>query len=1178
METSNTNSWLDQPVIKNMPVVRLQTLIIVLILILTVFTRFYILGERVMSHDEVNHVVPSFSLYEGRGYAHDPVTHGPMQFHLLALSYFLFGDSDFTSRIPSALFSIATVACVLFLFPRYLGRVGALLAGLFYSISPYMLFYGRYTRNEAFVALFGVLTIYAVLRYLEKGERKMLYLLTTVTALHYATKETSFIYSAILLIFLALVFLRDLVRYRWPDPRKLSTFITLMATAIALVGLAIGIAAYNAAAAKNAAEATAGLAFLKWVDIAAVAGAFITAVLGVSLLVKSLGWRAIRALHSFDLLIISGSLILPQLTAFPVKMIGTLTGAGWSPLDYGDVGMLRTGLVLVAMFALSALIGLWWNWKTWLGNAAVFYAIFVVLYTTFFTNGNGFFTGIVGGLGYWLSQQGEFRGSQPWYYYAFLQVPIYEYLAALGTLLAVYFAAKWRKFSHVAGASPAYAPANIRGELIELDNLPPQDPEANLFVLLSGQPARGEPMAEDAPAEPADLDEALSAETADRETAPAMQPHLVLNDRPLPVMAMLLFWSVMSLLAYSLAGEKMPWLTVHITLPMLLAAGWGLGWLVDTTPWRELFNRKGVITLILLPIFLAGLGLVLGSLGGANPPFQGRELDQLNATSSFFFALVMTLASGAGLFYLLKSWRSQNVLRLLTITFFGALMVLTARVAYTASFINYDNAKEFLVYAHAASGPKQILAQIEEISQRTTRGRGLVVAYDNDANYPFWWYLRHYDNKRWFTDVSRDLADAAVIVVGDANYDKIEPVVRDQFISYEYFRLWWPMQDYTNMTFERLSGWLADPKMRSALWQIWLNRDYREYAAVTGSETLTLENWQPSTREKMYIRKDIIAQMWNYGAAVTAAEPVADDYLDKTISLTSNLVVGLPGGLVTFTAPRGMALAPDGTFYVADSRANRIVHLDASGNQLQAWGTFADVALGAAPGGTFNEPWGVGVGPDGSVYVADTWNHRIQKFTADGQFLTMWGYFGQAETPDAFWGPRDIAVDADGLVYVTDTGNKRVAVFDSNGAYVNEFGGAGLEPGFFDEPVGLDIGTDGKIYVADTWNRRVQVFEKDEANFAYRVVASWDVSAWYGSSLENKPFIAVDASGNVFITDPESFRVVEFNNAGEVLRVWGELGTAPAGFNLASGIMVDREGMIWVSDGINNNLQRFELP
>ena len=55
----------------------------------------------------------------------------------------------------------------------------------------------------------------------------------------------------------------------------------------------------------------------------------------------------------------------------------------------------------------------------------------------------------------------------------------------------------------------------------------------------------------------------------------------------LPVLALLLFWSVTSLVAYSIAGEKMPWLTVHIALPMLLAAGWGLGFLVDTTTWAK---------------------------------------------------------------------------------------------------------------------------------------------------------------------------------------------------------------------------------------------------------------------------------------------------------------------------------------------------------------------------------------------------------------------------------------------------------------------------------------------------------------------------------------------------------------------------------------------------------------
>ena len=91
----------------------------------------------------------------------------------------------------------------------------------------------------------------------------------------------------------------------------------------------------------------------------------------------------------------------------------------------------------------------------WLQNAFVFYAIFTVFYTTFFTNGDGFFTGMVGSLGYWLSQQGVERGSQPRYYYALIQMPIYEFLAVLGTLLAVYFGVRYRRFARCPGIAPA---------------------------------------------------------------------------------------------------------------------------------------------------------------------------------------------------------------------------------------------------------------------------------------------------------------------------------------------------------------------------------------------------------------------------------------------------------------------------------------------------------------------------------------------------------------------------------------------------------------------------------------------------------------------------------------------------------------------------------------------------
>jgi DNA-binding beta-propeller fold protein YncE len=261
---------------------------------------------------------------------------------------------------------------------------------------------------------------------------------------------------------------------------------------------------------------------------------------------------------------------------------------------------------------------------------------------------------------------------------------------------------------------------------------------------------------------------------------------------------------------------------------------------------------------------------------------------------------------------------------------------------------------------------------------------------------------------------------------------------------------------------------------------------------------------------------------------------------------------------------------------VADTDNSRIQHLAPDGSLLQTWGTFADVTVGDAPGGTFNQPWGIAVGPDGSVYIADTWNHRIQKYTPDGQFVRMWGYFGQAETPDAFWGPRDVAVDAQGRVFVTDTGNKRVVVFDADGNYLTQFGEFGLEIGQFDEPVGISIDPAGLVYVADTWNQRIQVFREENGEFIPD--HSWEMAAWYGQSLDNKPYITIDEQGRVFVTDPEYPRVIQFDEQGQFVRYWGNQGTGLDGFGLVNGIAVDTQGGVWVVDTGNNRLLHFTVP
>lgn len=1189
-QTTNP-SWLDRPIIKSTTrLFTLENILIFIVLLLAVLSRFIILGERVMSHDEVNHVVPSYELFQGRSYRHDPVTHGPFQFHVVALSYFLFGDNDFSSRVPAALFSIAAVGFVVFAFRRYLGRSGALIAGLLFTISPFMLFYGRYTRNEAFIELIGVATLYGILRYLEKGDRFAMFLVTIATALHFTVKETAFIYTAQALIFLFFMFMLEARRAEIRRPERYNRFLLAMVLSMFLVLTALGLGIVKAdqapppgetaqaaevAEGAEEAEATtpAGSPFdaehlRLYAEIALVIGAIILAAVGLLTLASDIGWKQLKSLRSFTLIILIGALVLPLLSSLPVVMLG------WNPLDYANpTSMLRTGIFVAGFFIIAAVVGTFWNPVLWLQNAFVFYAIFTVFYTTFFTNGNGFMTGIVGSLGYWLSQQGVERGSQPTYYYALIQMPVYEFLSILGAILAGYFGIKYRRLAVIPGHAPS---EGIRNRAVSAE----MDAE-------TGQPG------EDGPAPVSGSDPALEAgppgpvaRSADDPEAPendSAEPQFYAAPQPLPVLGLLVFWALSSLVAYSLAGERMPWLTVHIALPFLLCAGWGLGFLVDTTNWKGLAQGRAALAILLIPVLYASLAGLMGALQGATLPFQGSTLEQLEVTNQFIISLIATIASLAGIIYLLKEWETGQVLRLAAVTFFILMGLLTARAAYRASFINYDYATEYLVYAHAAPGPKEVLKQVEEISRRTVGGKNIMVAYSSDALYPYWWYFRDYPNHRWFqSSPTRDLRDYPIIIAGEDVYSKIEPIVSDNYIRYDYIRLWWPNQDYYNLTWNRIWNAIRDPQMRAAIFDIWLNRDYSEFASLT-SQTgpLSLETWSPAATMRMYIRKDVVGQIWDYGVGPVTIQPEEPDPVDtRMIELAPVQVIGSSGSEPgQFQAPRGMALAPDGSLYVADSRNHRIQHLAPDGTVLHVWGRFADQASGDAPGGTFYEPWDVAVGQDGSVYVSDTWNHRVQKFTADGQFLGMWGFFGQGEGPEAFWGPRGLAVDQQGQLYVMDTGNKRVVIFDPDGNFITQFGMAGFDLGQFDEPVGIAIDANNNIFITDTWNQRIQVLSASETGQFLIPLRAWDVSGWHGQSLENKPLLAVSpVNGHVFATDPESPRVIEYDQEGSVIRAWGDYSLGTDGFGLASGVAVASDGDVWVSDGANNVLLRFELP
>jgi predicted membrane-bound mannosyltransferase/sugar lactone lactonase YvrE len=1156
------HSWLDSPIFSIFPALTGEMLIFVLIISLAILSRLYNLGVRVMSHDENLHVYFSWLFSIGKGYQHTPLMHGPLQFHLLALTYFFLGASDFTARLPQAIASILTIL-LLWKWRRYLGRAGMLVAAGLMLISPFMLYYGRYARNEAFIGLCFVLTLYAILRYLETGKARYLILLTLATVLHFTVKETAFIYTAQALLFLAVYLINRVIRAPWKNLTILNSFIIVLSIGVLLAGAALGLTIYNRVQVSTDASQTAApiipglipgasaslINQLPSVSILLILTGTVF-LLAATLLIIGYGWRNLRRERSFDLLILLGTFVLPQLAAFPVKALGwnpleyQFTWPGWNLSGLWAQAPVRTAAVFLVLCLLSIVIGLLWNKKSWLIYAAIFWGIYIIFYTSIFTNWQGFFTGTVGSLGYWLQQQGVHRGDQPWYYYLLIQIPIYEFLPALGIWLAAYFGLRRR------------TPAPL---------------------LISESTEHGE----------------TGSHRTSSDITPAVSINASSTSEGNYTFPLLLWWALSSLLAFTLAGEKMPWLTVHITLPMILLTGWGLGQVIERVHWPDFRKQRGGAVIILLIVLFTSLTGALVTALGAHPPFQGKMLEQLSTTGTFLLSAGITLASAGGLFYMLSGWQVRDALRIAVLVIFTLLAVLTGRTAFRAAFAHPNDATEYLVYAHGASGIKDVMDQVNRISSRITGEQNLKVSYDNNlpnqgVSWSFKWYLRNYPNTILFDKPDDSLRDAPVIIVDQNNFENIKPIVGNNYYRIDYIRMVWPNQDYFTLTWPRIKNAITNPVMRDAIFQIWLNRDYSEYARVTGKNGLTLTDWQPSAKMQLFIRKDIAAQMWEYG--ISQVVPLqADPYEKGLITLSADLVFGTAGSARgQLNAPRGLAVAPDSSLYVADSRNNRIEHFDATGNILQILGQsspecpYATTPPPNVPIGTFCEPWGVAVSPDGQwIYVADTWNHRIQKLTADGTPVKAWGtpnYDPVSSGPFGLWGPRGIIVDSHGHVLVVDTGNKRIVVYDADGNFISQFGSGGTGAGQFDEPVGLAFDTQGNLYVADTWNQRIQVFVPSADRTIYTASVQWDIAGWSSQSLDNKPYLTVDQHGHVFATDPDSFRVLEFTTGGEFIRAWGEYGTSTENFGMPSGIAVDGQGRIWVSDTANNRLMRFTLP
>ena len=257
-----------------------------------------------------------------------------------------------------------------------------------------------------------------------------------------------------------------------------------------------------------------------------------------------------------------------------------------------------------------------------------------------------------------------------------------------------------------------------------------------------------------------------------------------------------------------------------------------------------------------------------------------------------------------------------------------------------------------------------------------------------------------------------------------------------------------------------------------------------------------------------------------------------------------------------FYMPYGVA-AGAGNVYVADTFNNRIQMFDTNGVFQRSLG---QVGSGS---GSFIRPYDVAVDGEGNIYVADTYNFRVQKFDANGVFLLQWGRKGKGTADFAFL--SGVATGPGGAVYTVDSKLNRVQVFDSHGRYLRSWGRKGRGTGDFVAPMGLTVDSEGNVYVADSKMRRVQKFDA-QGRF---LVA-------FSDKLSYPTDVAVDpASGNVLVLDGASSHLWEMSATGQSLRSFGGPGAGSSQFNKPYGLCADGAGNVFVADTVNSRIQKF---
>ncbi len=1158
----------------------------------TMATRLWFLGARAMSHDESLHTFYAWRLFNGEGYVHDPMMHGPFLYHLTALVYFLFGVSDFTARLLTVFLGLGLVLSPL-LARRYLGPVGTWVTGAILVMSPTVMYYTRYIRHDIHVELFIVLLFVSLFRFLDTRKGAWIVAGGVAAAGAITSAEMSYIMGFLLVTFVIMALLAERIGSRWAE---------WLAVALGIVGLGLLIFAVIAGT-GNLGSIDKGTLLHSVKQVAYLFGGVSLALaLGVGLLARfgtqplvvaepngrtlrdvlaqnyfgpESGHPSVAMLAVSGVVVVGFGLALTRALMALVERGGTVCAPA-SP----DARCVLTGLVgmgvpalgfFLLLFAISgALVAVsrrWANLAT-VGLGGLGLVLGLLLFRWQHANADTSFAtqqpmvylvdglliaaglAVLYGLLGWLLERDEERGLAE----ALASAPVAALALAVVAFAVLYVLMFTTLFSNPKGIYGFWD--SVKYWVQQHDVVRGDQPWYYYGIFA--------PMYEFLP-----LLLSLAAILAY-----SLRPALRVgrgNDRgtlenPEPgariFVPMLITWAIGVFWMFSWAGEKMPWLLVHLVVPQAFIAGRLVGDMADRLDWVA-FRERGWMLAGLLALFVLVAGAAL-------LPFGLQDAAGALQSSMPLLAVVVLAVVAYGLWLLWRQLGSGQAGLIAGLTLVGVLALLNTRYALMANFVNGELATEYIVYAHGTPDDKLVYNTLLDLQERVGVDRPLKIIYDNEVSWPFTWYFRNSDwaEATYVGEKPTGSVNADVALVGSPNYGNFEPYLGKRYVSTEFTRMWWPNEGYKNLTLDRVWQAASNPRDWRNILNILLYRRYTADPQSDDPQPKSLTDWYHHSNMKLYVNKDLIEEAWPLVQArpewlreiqsSVAAVEVPELKLARDMSVET-LADGKP-----LTAPKDVTLGPNGDLYVVDHGNYRVVVFGPDGVYSATVGN-GEFFNPPSQSGQADEPtaWGIGISPSGNVYVADTWKHQVVKYDTAGKRERSWGTYGNPDdkTTDltSFYGPRDVAVAPDGNVYVTDTGNSRILVFDADGNPVRAITDAGPDLGVFNEPTSLafDPAT-GELYVADLWNRRIVRFKAD-----LTPDTAWDVDGWSSEEAAHKAYIAVGPNGVVVFSDPAAQRVWLYSHEGKALGTL-DLPMDDRGLDQPIGVAVDDQGRIIV--------------